>query len=85
MLVHDIRDKESNDCILCLRCQDSTFENSGYCLKCQCMMLLAVLRQTHKDYREYAESEDDFGGEIFDERLAANMIDAEKIIKRIDR
>jgi len=82
MLVHDVRDKESNDCILCLRCQDSTFEDSGYCLKCQCDMLLAVLKQTHKDYREFVETQN---GDLFDGRLGANMVDIEQIITRIDK
>ena len=39
MKVDNIEDKGANDCILCFSCQDSTFEKSGYCLKCQRDML----------------------------------------------
>lgn len=39
--------------------------------------LLAVLQQTHKDYKEFAETGN---GNLFDERLGANMEDAETVI-----
>ena len=40
--------------------------------------LLAVLQQTLKDYKEYAETGE---GDLFDERLGANMTDAEAVIQ----
>lgn len=53
---------------------------------CQCVNnfdgLLEVLKQIHRDYQEFVDTED---GDTFDERMGANIADAEVVVEEAEK